>query len=234
MNGLVALLGSGEYLPVMNELDRYLIEQSGKRVVCLPTAAGPEGEASWGRWNRMGETHFRALGAEARGLPIIDKRSANDPQFAPLLENADIIYFSGGNPQYLHETLRETLAWEAAQKAWARGATFAGCSAGAMILALEIPDFRSAGMTSRDAFGVLNTRMILPHFDRWQPWRGMLVSNLRTRLDEDEIALGIDEDTALVGRRGEQWRVVGRQSVSVLRKGRVNKHESGAALTLAL
>lgn len=69
MNGLIALLGSGEYLPVMDEVDKYLLANCGANgrkphVVCLPTASGQEGQDSWGRWNRMGEEHFKRLGAE--------------------------------------------------------------------------------------------------------------------------------------------------------------------------
>lgn len=46
MNGLIALLGSGEYLPVTNDTDRYLLANCGAdertpRVVCLPTAPKP-------------------------------------------------------------------------------------------------------------------------------------------------------------------------------------------------
>ena len=72
MNGLIALLGSGEYLPVMNETDSYLLKQTvadGRtpRVVCFPTAAGMEGDESVGRWKSMGEEHFRALGADVTG-----------------------------------------------------------------------------------------------------------------------------------------------------------------------
>jgi len=59
MNGLIALVGSGEYLPVMDDVDRFLLVNSGAqgrpaRVVCLPTAAGRKarlpGEAGcrWG------------------------------------------------------------------------------------------------------------------------------------------------------------------------------------------
>ena len=71
MNGLIALLGSGEYLPVMNETDSYLLKQTvgnGRipRVVCLPTAAGLENEESVARWKRMGEEHFRALGSDVK------------------------------------------------------------------------------------------------------------------------------------------------------------------------
>jgi cyanophycinase len=67
MNGLIALLGSGEYLPVMDNVDRYLLANCGSknekpRVVCLPTAAGQEGDASINRWSKMGLDHFQRLG----------------------------------------------------------------------------------------------------------------------------------------------------------------------------
>ena len=63
---LTALLGSGEYTPAMNEVDRYLLAHSPAknrtpRVVCFPTAAGLEGENSWGGWNNLGIQHFQAL-----------------------------------------------------------------------------------------------------------------------------------------------------------------------------
>ncbi len=138
MNGLIALVGSGEYLPVMEDVDRYLLESlnlSGRhaRVVCLATAAGKEGEQSVNRWSNMGIQHFNKLGADVQALPIIDRASADDVQYESILENADLIYFSGGDPGYLYETLKDTCAWYAANRAWARGAIYAGCSAGAMI-----------------------------------------------------------------------------------------------------
>ncbi len=43
--GPVALVGSGEYLPQMNEIDRMLLDSLGegpKRVALLPTASGLE------------------------------------------------------------------------------------------------------------------------------------------------------------------------------------------------
>ena len=52
-------------------------------------------------------------------------------------------------------TMKDSLVWEAAQKAWARGAVYAGCSAGAMILGTEMPDVRAAGIRSTAAFGIL-------------------------------------------------------------------------------
>src|SRR5688572_13633720 len=107
MNGLIALLGSGEYLPVMNDVDRYLLANCGadgrkRRVVCLPTAAGDEGPKSVSRWSTMGVDHFTRLGADVQAVPVINKESANDPRHASVVEEADLIYFSGGDPGYLY------------------------------------------------------------------------------------------------------------------------------------
>ena len=64
MNGLIALVGSGEYLPVMEDIDRYLLASLNVKtpqVVCIPTAAGQEGDESVNRWLRMGVEHFKGL-----------------------------------------------------------------------------------------------------------------------------------------------------------------------------
>ncbi len=239
MNGLITLVGSGEYLPVMEQVDRFLLANCGAlarpaRVVCLPTAAGQEGQASWGRWNQMGEQHFRRLGADVSALPIIDRASADDPQYVASLEAADLIYFSGGSPLYLFETLNGSRAWEAMQKAWERGAVYAGCSAGAMILGQEIPNFRTVSIKSVSVFGILLARMIFPHFDRWKVARAAMLKPLRRRLQADEYALGIDEETALVGRlESPGWQVLGRQTVSVITKEGVRVYKSGEQVLLS-
>jgi cyanophycinase len=238
MNGLIALVGSGEYLPVMDDVDRFLLTHCGAngrspRVVCLPTAAGQEGEQSWGRWMRMGEEHFRSLGAEVFALPIIDSASAEDIHYESILEAADLIYFSGGNPLYLFETLNGSRAWEAAQKAWERGAVYAGCSAGAMILGHEIPNFRTAALTNTPAFGLLSARMIFPHFDRWKVARTAMLAPLRRHLGANEFVIGVDEETALIGRFGfSEWNVMGRQTVSVITKGGVRVYKNGEQVLL--
>lgn len=236
-NTLVALLGSGEYLPVMNEVDRHLLGQSPARgrtpkVVCLPTAAGLEGEASWQRWNAQGVEHFKGLGADVVGLPVIDQESANDPAHASILEQADIIYFSGGNPHYLFETMHGSLAWQAAEKAWARGAVYAGCSAGAMILGGHMPDFRSLGLRHKPAFNWLPGAVVLPHFDQLARWRGIATPVIQAGLGEQEYALGIDEDTALVGKTGGSWQVMGRQAVHLITRKAVQTFKAGESLQL--
>lgn len=234
MNGLITLVGSGEYLPVMNDTDRYLLgslNMNGRkpRVVCLPTAAGREGDASVNRWLTLGVQHFQDLGAQVSPVRIIDRESANDPQWEPLLESADLIYFSGGDPGYLYETMKDSCAWRAAQRAWERGAIYAGCSAGAMILARRMPSFRLAG--TQEGFGIVPATFIVPHFDAipgiWKP----IVFGLQRQLKKGERLIGVDENTALIGKLGSEWTVKGKSKVHVYtRDGRMS-YTNGETLT---
>jgi cyanophycinase len=237
MNGLIALLGSGEYLPVMDEVDSYLLANCGAdgrkpRVVCLPTAAGQEGEKSILRWSKMGIEHFTKLGAEVQALPVIGIESANDLNLAATVENADIIYFSGGSPGYLYRTMKDSLVWEAAQRAWGRGAVYAGCSAGAMILGTEMPDMRAAGIRSTIAFGILPISSLLPHFDAMPLFGKPLIATLRRRLREGEIMIGVDEDTAIVGKQNETWIVMGKSKAHVFTKNESKSYSAGERFSI--
>ena len=235
MKGLIALVGAGEYLPVMDEIDRHLlasVSTNGRvpRVVCLPTAAGREGDNSVNRWLNMGVQHFQELGAEVSPVRITDRETANDPQWEPLLESADLIYFSGGDPGYLHETMKDSCAWRAARRAWERGAIYAGCSAGAMILAKRMPSFRLAG--TQEGFGVVPAMYIVPHFDAipgiWKP----IVFGLQRQLKKGERMIGVDENTALIGRLAGEWKVQGKGQVHIMMHDHKMSYLSGQTLRL--
>jgi cyanophycinase len=237
MNGLVALLGSGEYLPVMDKVDTYLLKQTvpdGRtpRVVCLPTAAGTEGEASVGKWMKMGEDHFMALGAQVQPLHITNRAEADDPQHAQAIEQADLIYFSGGNPSYLFETMQGSRAWMAVISATERGSAFAGCSAGAMFMGEFLPDMRGFSLRQKKVFGLLPKSHIFPHFDRMVAWRGITMPILQSLIPEGEYALGLDEDTALVGKPGSTWQVMGRQKVYTITKNEIKSYPAGEEVPL--
>ena len=235
MNGLIALVGSGEYLPVMEDVDRHLLANlnlNGRkpRVVCLPTAAGREGDGSVNRWSGMGISHFEKLGAEVKALRIIDRESADDPQWESTLENADLVYLSGGDPGYLYETLNGSRAWNAAGRAWERGAVYAGCSAGAMILAQRMPRFRL--QQTQTGFGIVPAKFIVPHFDAIPAMFKPLVLALMGKLKSNERMIGVDENTALVGALGSEWQVMGRSKVHVFTRNGEQIYESGQTLTL--
>lgn len=235
MNGLIALVGSGEYLPVMEDVDRYLLtclNLNGRipRVVCLPTAAGKEGSDTVNRWSNMGLQHFRKLGADVIALPVVDQESANNEEYVSVLEAADLIYFSGGNPSYLYETMKDSRAWNAAQRAWARGGVYAGCSAGAMILANRIPSFRIMG--TQEGFGIIPAEYIVPHFDAipaiWKP----MISVLNKQLKAGQRMIGVDEDTALIGSLQGEWTVMGRSEVHVFTRAGKKTYRAGDLVPL--
>ncbi len=237
MKGLIALVGSGEYLPVMEDIDRHLLSHCGAngrkpKVICLPTAAGEEGEASVSRWMRMGEEHFARLDAEVRSLHVTKRAEADDPAHGEAVAEADLVYCSGGNPHYLYQTLQGSKLWQSAEKAFERGAVYAGCSAGAMIMGEHIPDFRTLGIRQKGAFGVLPGATIFPHFDRMMRLRGMLVPLFQSRLSDQGYALGVDEETALVGSPGTSWQVMGRGQVYVISKIDVKSYAAGQAIAL--
>ena len=74
--GPIALVGSGEFLPAMAEIDAALLAASGRsrpRVAILPTASWPDGEEVFRRWADMGAAHFTALGAEVEPVLVRDR-----------------------------------------------------------------------------------------------------------------------------------------------------------------
>jgi cyanophycinase len=165
--GTLALAGSGEYLPGMDRVDQALLSRlSGPaRVVCLPTAAGTEGNDRLRYWTELGENHFRSLGVtEVESLRVITRSDAQDPGLVRKIEEANFIYISGGKPYYLLECLSGTPALEAILENLRMGGVVAGCSAGAMIFGERVPNKSFIGGTL-PALGVIPGHFIIPHFD---------------------------------------------------------------------
>lgn len=238
MDGWIALAGSGEYLPGMNDIDRFLLnttkrDERAPHVVCVPAAAGQEGDERVNYWLELGTAHFENLGAKVTPARIIDRESANDPKWISALESADLIYFSGGKPSYLYEVMHDSLAWKAAQKAWSRGAVYAGCSAGAMILARQIPNIRSAvRKIPQNAFNIIPAKFILPHFDKMRvPWSAFLFA-ARRQLRPGEFIIGVDEETALVGKVRENWQVMGKGKVHIITHAEEQIFPAGSVIDL--
>jgi cyanophycinase len=211
--GTVALVGSGEFLAAMEPVDAALLAGRPARAVFLPTAAAPEGPERVDYWLRLGADHYRRLGAEPVPLAVLDRRDADDPGLAAQVAGAGLVYLSGGNPGYLADTLRDTLVLEAILAAWRAGAALAGCSAGACALTALADDTRTGSV--RPGLAVVPGLVVLPHFDRIEQWRPGIVARRAAQLAPGQTLLGIDEETALVGRDGE-WRVEGRRRVWIV------------------
>ena len=132
MPGKIALVGSGEWLPVMLEVEKELFENQKPIYVQLSTAAGLEGEKRLNHWKNLGFEQAQRLGVEQRWLPVFDAESANNFEIVQQIKDAGVIYLSGGDPTYLSESLRDSLVWNEIISKWKSGVSIAGCSAGAM------------------------------------------------------------------------------------------------------
>ncbi len=211
VRGTVALIGAGEYLPTILPVDKMLLERLSDtpRVVVVPTAAAPDGPGVPERWTRMGVEHFSQLDVTAEPVILLNRVNADDPKVAAQLASANFIYFSGGKPRYLLETLKETASWQAILDVFAAGGIVAGCSAGAMVLGGEMFDFPQLWRTI-PALGLVPGISVIPHFDEMPSWLTFAVAPAKRKT----TVVGIESATALVGSNG-QWTVSGRGGVTV-------------------
>jgi cyanophycinase-like exopeptidase len=204
----------------MAEFDADLLAATGMarpRVAILPTASYPDGEAVFQRWSAMGVTHFAGLGAEVEPVLVRDRGEADDPSAAQAVGEADLVYLSGGKPSYLLDVLAGSAVGRALVAAHERGAALAGCSAGAMALAGFAFDFRLRlvpfPLRWGTGLGFAPGVSVVPHYDAWPEPLSALIAFQAPR---GSVVLGIDEDTAVVGRDGG-WQVHGDARVTVWR-----------------
>lgn len=230
MLGPVALIGSGEFMPTMADVDAELLASIGRsrpRVVILPTASYPDGEDVFQRWAAMGVAHFSDLGAEVEPLLVRDRVGAEDPAVSQAIGEADLVYLSGGKPGYLLRALSGTAAGGALWAAHQRGSILAGCSAGAMVLADHAFDFRRRvapwPLRWRHGLGFVSGTAVIPHYDAWPEALSALIALQAPR---GSTLLGIDEHTALVG-RDRSWQVHGSGGVTIWRGTRRQRFGPG-------
>lgn len=240
MPGPVALVGAGEFLAPMAELDRGLLAATGQsrpRVVILPTASWPDGEEVFRRWAAMGVEHFEALGAEVEPVLVRDAADAADAAAVQAVGEADLVYLSGGRPAHLRRVLDGSPLGDALRRAHAAGTVIAGCSAGAMAIVGRTPGLRTLRPTRvplpflvrwSEGLGLVADVAVLPHYDAWPEPFSALVA---LQAPSGGVVLGIDEDTAAVGRDGV-WQVHGRGRVTVWRGRHRERFRRGEAFRL--
>jgi cyanophycinase len=217
MTGPIALVGSGEFTATMLATDAALLdlaEAAGfdRVVAVIPTAAAPDGHAVVRRWLEKAHAHYAALDAEVVEVDVRDHHDATELQHCASVETAGFVYLSGGKPDHLTASLRDTPLLDIVLERWRDGMALAGCSAGAMTLAAGWPPFGRSGGVWGSGLGVLPRLGLLPHFDRFGRMRLGGAGGIGKHTPTGWTAIGVDEDTALVhpGSQGiDGWRVEG-------------------------
>ena len=223
MNGSLALVGSGEYLPVMAEFEKSLLVdgiKNGKEniYIQIPTAAARESTSRLEYWKDLGQKQAQAIGAKPLFLPIYTREDAQNMDFVNQISNGALIYMSGGDPHYLAKTLIDTPIWQAIVKNWQSGASLAGCSAGAMVLSSQIPNFRLSRAQPTVGLNLIPNIRVIPHFNKFFKWIPESAAKLVMHVPGDSILIGIDELTAIVKRSGSDfWQVYGQAKLHTLK-----------------
>lgn len=214
----------------MTEIDREILRTIGPRprVVILPTAAAGEDPEDWAF---RGVEHFTRLGAQSVGLMVLDRIGAEDPTHVAEVEQADLVYFSGGKPARLMAAIEASPLFEGMLRARANGAWIVGASAGAMVLG-DWTLIHTAGDPHGTptiwtiGLGMLQGIAVVPHYDMW-----LEGADLANEIAPQCTVYGIDEDTALLLNESHA-RVEGRGGVAVMTGGAARRHPSGAQFDL--
>ncbi len=239
----LALIGGEEFADGFEDVHARLLElaysqrKNGKRglvrVVYLPTCASDDGRETVNFWSETAQQRLGALGAHVDSLPIVDITSANKPEYAIKIAEADWVYIGGGYPHVGMRILHRSRALEAIQTAHQRGALIAGASAGAMMMGSRswviTPELEDALTTlftngtgvsdfilpippSLECLGMLPNVMCWPHANQLfsLAW---LQSGL---LPAEHRLIGIDEQTAMVYTGENGWQVVGKGKVTLV------------------
>ena len=213
MPGTIALVGGNEFRVGCEEMDREVMRASGKdpaRVIIIPTAAvtGPAKAAN------DGVTHFAALGGQSGQLMVLESEHANDDAFVAPVADTDVVYFTGGSPDHLLATLRDSTLLRLLTEGLERGLVLGGSSAGAMVMGSVMRRPSSGGWV--EGLGLAPGIGVLPHHERRNP--AEVAAELRESAPAGVVYLGIDARTGVIG-GPDNWRVAGFGKLTVYRYG---------------
>jgi cyanophycinase len=232
-----ALLGAGEFEPWHDDVDRWLLDRADGdgSVLISPAAAAPEGDAMFDTWADKGLAHYERLGIPARVLPLRVRGDAERADVIGMVDEASVIFFSGGNPWYLATILTGSALWARLRARLLDGLAYAGCSAGVACLTEMTydSDTQDFEQVFKPGLGYVRNALFAPHWDIVDSWVPGAKVAITAAAPPDGVLVGLDEDTAMVG-DGTAWMVHGRQAIHVYRAGSWTDHTDGTSFELAL
>jgi cyanophycinase len=227
--GFILLEGGAEFSGRMELADRRAIALAGGNdapIAIIPAAAAPDDNHA--QAGSRGIQWFQGLGAlNVRALPLIDPASANDDAVSAAIRKSRLIFFLGGFPGYLADTLRDSASWTALVQAERSGAVIVGSSAGAMVLCAQYYD-PSRGQI-KAGLDLIPDACLVPHYDTFgRQWIPMIA-----QMAPACPIIGIDEQTGMIneGKDGT-WQVYGAGAVTLWQKGRARRFAANQGLVL--
>jgi cyanophycinase len=221
--GVLALVGGGEWRDGCRDLDAELIAASGaKEVIVVPAAAAFEHPDKVGV--RAG-AYFESLGLKCRTVPVLHRAEADDARIAESIRRARFVYLCDGSPLHLRSVLKDSAVWDSILAAYHGGAALAASGAGATLVGDPMVDPRGGAYTV--GLGLVPNLAVFPY-------HGTAADHMRERsidlLPAEAKLVGIDEETALVRDPDGAWRVAGAGVVSLYEGRTTREFPSGATV----
>jgi cyanophycinase len=217
-----AFLGAAEFEDWHTDIDRSLLDGRPGPVLVLATASAPEGDGVYQGWVDKGLAHYAAAGIDAIAPSLREPEDAHDPAIVAQVDEAGLVFFSGGNPAYLSRVLQGSPVWQRIRDRVADGSlAYAGCSAGVACLSDPTYDSDSDGVERvwAPGLGYFPKILFAPHWDILETWIPGARAFITSATPAGGSLVAIDEQTALVG-DGVRWSAHGVGGVYVHHDGR--------------
>ena len=221
----VLLVGGDEFRPVRHRDGSATVGPGRRRELARchhPTAAAFENPQ---RAASNGVASLQQPGSQCVCHRPNRPGGAEDPAVVEQIAGADVIYFTGGNPDHLLSVLSDSPFLDAVIAAGQRGVLLAGSSAGAMVMGERMR--RPSSPQGIEALSLVPGVMVLPHHERSSP---SVVSDQVAAIGESGLTvLGIDGATgALLD--SQRTTVLGAGHVTAYRAGDWVIHSAGDAV----
>lgn len=215
--GSLVIVGGGKLPPSV--LKAFVDASGGAKAVIgvLPTASGVADES----WQAMKE-RLEPYGVTLKLLPVKTRLDAERPHILDMARACSGFWFTGGDQRRIHDAVVGTALHRVIAERLAAGASVGGTSAGAAAMTrimLEgtdhLQETAPGSYKTIDGLGFLPGCIVDQHFLKRSRHNRLLSLAME---HPDHLAIGIDEETALVVREGK-FRVVGDRRVIVFDPG---------------
>lgn len=225
---LIAIGGAEDKTGDMTVLKRVITESGLKnpRVLVITTATSYPVEVA-----QKYADAFGLLGVKTEALHLTQRRQAKNPATIAKLDDADIVFFSGGDQSKISYALNGTPFLDALKKREQAGMVIAGTSAGAAAMSqLMIKGGNpkkpadKGGLKTGTGTGLAPEIIFDTHFMN----RGRLPRLFNAiAADGTKTGIGLDEDTGVIIRKGQDIEVTGSGAVTVVDKNGARSYKAG-------
>ncbi len=220
--GMLILIGGSEDKRDKKHVLNQIIKRTrAKSIIIIPTASYYSRDVHESYYDA-----FRELGVDrVEMLDIRYQDEADRDEHHQKVEQADLVYFGGGDQTKLIRTLQQTALLEKIKNAYLNNNLhIAGTSAGAAaagdvsIYDGDYQGFNKGAVKSLPAFGFIDNLIIDTHFlarERIARLTQYLITGHTTR------GIGIDEDTAIFIDADQRFEVIGSGMATVINTDRI-------------